>query len=203
MSLTCVYLLNGAVLHQYCSCRVLTFNYYGLPLKPLLMRCQVSMVSGPPNWIVVTVSGSFVCSLCHAFVPVHISSHTQCIHVLCIHRMMYVHCRTCKCIGDRTSPNIGYRASSNKLNTLMTVQCNEIVACNVYTYIHKWCEVCYPQLFKVHTYVRTSHFKSSANESISPLIHAQLHRTCQHSEPKFHVRLWFPNVSYLILTVSS
>ena len=30
MALTCVYLLNGAVLHRYYSCRVLTFNYYGL-----------------------------------------------------------------------------------------------------------------------------------------------------------------------------
>ena len=45
MALTYVYLLNGAVLHQYCSCKVLTFNYYGLPLKPLLMKGQVLMVS--------------------------------------------------------------------------------------------------------------------------------------------------------------
>ena len=49
MALTCIYLLNGAVLHQYYSCRVLTFNYYGLPWKPLLMRGQAPMVSGLPN----------------------------------------------------------------------------------------------------------------------------------------------------------
>ena len=138
-------------------------------------------------------------SLCHAFVPLHLLTHTQCIHVLYIHRMMYIHCRTCKCIGDRTSPNIGYRASSNKLNILMTLQCNEIVACNVYTYISGVRYVTY----NCSKYIRTSHFKSSANGSLSPLIYAQLHRTGQHSEPKFYVRLWFPNASYLILTVSS
>ena len=75
------------------------------------------------------------------------------------------------CIGDR--------ASSNKLNMLMTVQCIEIATCNVYIkssvrYVTHNCS----------KYIRTSHFKSSANESLSPLIHAQLHRTGQHSEPK-------------------
>ena len=35
-------------------------------------------------------------------------------------------------------------------------------------YVYKWCEVCYPQLFKVHTYVALQ--ISANNESLSPLI---------------------------------
>ena len=103
--------------------------------------------------------------------------------------MVYVHCNTC----------IGVRASLNKLTTLITLQYNEIIACNVYIYISGVRYVTH----NCSKYISTSHFKSSDNESPSPLIHAHLHRTCQHSEPKFHVRLWFPNASYLILTVSS
>ena len=67
-------------------------------LKPLLMRCYVPMVSGPPNWIVARVdSCSFVCTW--AFVMfcalAHIDSHT--IYSCTIHmcpNMMYVHCAT-------------------------------------------------------------------------------------------------------------
>ena len=155
-------------------------------LKPLLMRFRflwflafLTELWQQPAVLCVYVHEplSWFC------VPAHIDSHMM--YSCTIHNMMYLHCNTC--IGDRASPN--------KLNILMTLQCIEIVACNVY--IYKWCEVCYPQLFEVHE----SHFKSSANESLSPF--AQLHRTCQHSEPKFHVRLWFTNASYLTLTVSS
>ena len=57
-------------------------------------------------------------------VPAHIDSHTM---YSC---NTYVHCAT-HVLEIGHDQIKGHKASSNKLNTLMTLQCNTIVACNV------------------------------------------------------------------------